>query len=352
MRCLFVLALLAVTFAPTAGSGVADRMDAYLKGLERSGRFSGAVLVARDGRVLLRQGYGLADAERGVPFTPDTPHRVASISKMVTAMVVLRLRDAGRLRLEDRICDHLEGCPERWGQVTVKHLLRHTSGIPDYEAALGLYSQAYLDFMTRPGATARIVREAKAKALEFQPGTRFRYCNTSYILLGLILERAGGQPFGDLIRVLALEPAGMTRSGMRSKPERPADLSVGYSSRNGNRVRIPDLALEPPAADAALVSTVDDLYRWSRVMDGGGFVPAPTVKEVFARGLGGYGYGWFVDRRFDRVRYVHTGELPGYRTAFVKYPQDRVTIVVFANDDAAPTEAISKELARMALGLR
>jgi CubicO group peptidase (beta-lactamase class C family) len=341
------LVLASMAFAQT--QGVAERMDAYLRQLERAGQFSGAVLVARNGQVLLRQGYGFADPERHLPFTPDTPHRVASISKMITAMAVLQLRDAGKLRLTDSICTHLNDCPKAWQPVTVKHLLRHTSGIADYEEALGLYSQAYLDFMTQPGATARIVREAKNKKLGFVPGSQFRYCNTSYILLGLIIERVSGRAFNDVIRGVVLEPAGMKHSGMIARPEQPANLSVGTSSKGAVRARIPDLMLEPPAADAALVSTLDDLYRWSQAMDGSALVSTQLAREVFSKGLGGYGFGWFVDRRFNRTRYVHTGELPGYRTVFIKFPRDRVTIVVFANDDQSPSETISKELSRLVL---
>jgi CubicO group peptidase (beta-lactamase class C family) len=129
----------------------------------------------------------------------------------------------------------------------------------------------------------------------------------------------------------------LTHSGFAA----PKNVSVGYTK---NWERIPALSLEPPAGDAALVSTLDDLFKWSLAMDD------PNRLEVFTPGLGGYGYGWFVDSRFKRKRYIHTGELPGYRTVFVKFPEDRVTIILFANQDQAPTELMTREITKMVFG--
>jgi CubicO group peptidase (beta-lactamase class C family) len=317
-------------------------IDAYLSRLEKYGQWSGAVLIAVGDRIVLRRGYGLADRESRTPFTPQTRHQVASVSKMFTAMATLKLRDAGKLRLEDSICVYLEHCPSAWQTITVQHLMRHTSGIPDYETPLGLYTPKYLAFMTRPDATKRILENARTQALEFTPGSRFQYSNTGYIVLSSIIERVSGLPFNTAIRALVLEPAGLQQSGMLEPDS--SGVSSGYT-RGWSRV--PRLALMPPAGDAALVSTLDDLYRWSRIMDGSAFVGARESAEVFTPSLGGYGYGWFVDSRFQRTRYIHTGELPGYRTVFVKYPKDRVTIIVFSNQDRAPMDVMTREISSM-----
>ena len=313
------------------------RMDTYFSKLERAGKFSGAVLVAKGNNVILRAGYGLANRESRVPFTPETPHHVASISKMMTAFAALKLRDQKRLKLEDHICVHIPDCPSQWREITIKHLIRHTSGIPDYEEKLGLYSDKYLEFMTQQGATERLIEQARTQALEFKPGSEFHYSNPAYIVLASIIELVTGEPFNDAVRKLVLEPAGLTHSGFAA----PENVSVGYTK---NWERIPTLSLEPPAGDAALVSTLDDLFKWSLAMDD------PKMLEVFAPGLAGYGYGWFVDSRMKRKRYVHTGELPGYRTVFVKFPKDRVTIIIFANQDQTPTELMTREITKLVFG--
>jgi CubicO group peptidase (beta-lactamase class C family) len=327
-----------------------DAVDTYLSRLTNMGQFSGAILIGRGDRVLLRRGYGLADREHRVPFTPETPHQVASISKMFTAFATLKLRDAGKLRLTDSICVHFAPCPVAWRAIRVQHLMRHTSGIPDYERRLVLYSPAYLAFMTRPDATKRILETAYSQALEFKPGTRFAYSNTGYIVLSRLIERASGMPFNQAMQQLVLEPAGLTNTSMlecSTAPHMlecstaPDGLSSGYTS---GWQRVPRLALTPPAGDAALVSTLDDLLRWNRIMD-----TDPHAGEVFTPGLGGYGFGWFVDARLGRKRFIHTGELPGARTVFVKFPRERLTIIVFSNQDRAPIDAMTGEISRLML---
>jgi CubicO group peptidase (beta-lactamase class C family) len=313
-------------------------IDAMLSSLTKAGRFSGAVLIARDGKILLRKGYGFANFEQRIPFASDTPHHVASISKMITAMTILKLRDQNSLKLEASICTYLESCPKIWQTISVQHLLRHTSGIPDYEEPLGLYSKAYLKFMTRTDATEKILTQARKDKLEFQPGARFKYSNTGYVVLSSIVEKVTGKPFNQAVQDLVLEPAGLKNTAMYT-PEMTG-ISSGYTKAWKS---IPKLALTPPAGDAALVSTLDDLYRWSVLMD------ARETREIFRPGLGGYGYGWFIDNRFGRKRYIHTGELPGYRTVFIKYPGEKLTIILFSNQNRSPMEIITRDITAILL---
>jgi CubicO group peptidase (beta-lactamase class C family) len=310
------------------------KIDTKLSSLTKASKFSGAILIARDGKILLRKGYGFANREKRIPFIPETLHHVASISKMFTAMTVLKLRDQNSLKLETSICQYLESCPKIWQSVTVQNLLRHTSGIPDYEKPLGLYSRAYLELMTRRDATQNILRNARTKTLEFQPGRRFKYSNTGYVLLSSIIERVAGMPFNQAVYDLLIKPAGLKNTAMYN-PEMTG-ISSGYTK---NWKPVPQLALTPPAGDAALVSTLDDLYHWSLLMG------AREMREIFVPSLGGYGYGWFIDNRFGRKRYIHTGELPGYRTVFIKYPSEKLTVILFSNQDRSPMEIISRDIA-------
>jgi D-alanyl-D-alanine carboxypeptidase len=335
MKVVLTCALILLSLSSLASPNNPNfEIDAMLSSLTRVKKFSGAVLVARAGKILLRKGYGFANLERRIPFTPETPHHVASISKMFTAMAVLKLRDQNSLELEASICAYLEQCPQIWDGITAQNLLRHTSGIPDYEEKLGLYSRAYLEFMTQGDATEKILLQARTQQLEFKPGTRFRYSNTGYVLLSSIVEKVSGKPFNQAVKDLVLEPAGLKNTAMFETGV--TGISSGYTK---NWKPIPKLALTPPAGDAALVSTLDDLYRWSVLMD------ARANLEVFKAGLGGYGYGWFVDTRFGRKRYIHTGELPGYRTVFIKYPSEKLTVILFSNQDQSPMEIISRAIA-------
>jgi CubicO group peptidase (beta-lactamase class C family) len=334
MKVIFICILILLGLSSLASSNNPSfEIDVMLSNLTKAGKFSGAVLIARDGKVLLRKGYGFANLEKRILFTPETRHHVASISKMFTAMTVLKLWSQNILKLKASICAYLEQCPKIWQSVTMQHLLHHTSGIPDYEQKLGLYSKEYLEFMTRNDATEKILLQARKNKLEFKPGTQFRYSNTGYVLLSSIVQAVSGKPFNQAVHDLVLEPAGLKNTRMFEAGM--TGISSGYTQ---NWKIIPKLALTPPAGDAALVSTLDDLYRWSELME------AREMWDVFQPGLGSYGYGWFIDNRFGRKRYIHTGELPGYRTVFIKYPSEKLTFILFSNQDQSPMEIIARDI--------
>jgi CubicO group peptidase (beta-lactamase class C family) len=362
--CLLVAFAASRSWAAPESSEIAATVDRYLVIRTEMGRFSGAVLIAKDDDVILRKGYGFADVDKRVPYTPETRHEAASVSKMFTAMAALRLRDEGKLRLDDSICKYLDHCPETWRPVTIQQLMRHTSGIPDYEAPLELGSAKYLEVMTKPGAAAGILERARTQPLDFPPGEKFNYSNTGYIALSNILERASGQSFATFVTKAILRPAGMTHSSVLGTNGSRRGLAPGYTFEDvgwakmlagypltaGHLKKVPVLPLTPPEGDAWLCTTLDDLYRWSRVMDGKAFIPAAEVAEAMTPGLEDYGYGWFVQHAFDRKRARHNGLLPGYQTDFIKFPDDRITIVLFTNLDRAPLARIARDVTAIVLG--
>jgi len=339
-------------------------IDKYLSIRTEMGGYSGAILVAKAGKIIIRKGYGYADVERRVPYTPNTKHEVASISKMFTAMAALKLRDSGRLRLEDSICTYLKECPDVWRPVTIQELMRHTSGIPDYQEPLVLGSDKYLEFMTKPDASTQIYENAKKQPLDFPSGSKFNYSNTGYIVLSRVIERASGEAFEKFVVDKILRPAKMLDSGVINSDRLPPGLASGYSFgdrgwtkivggvslTDGHLRKQPELSLRSPHGDAWLYSTVDDLYKWSVVMDGGKVVPVAEAKEVFTAGLDNYGYGWFVGSGFGRRRMRHNGALPGYISDFVKFPDDHITIVIFSNLDRARLSQITRDISSIVLG--
>lgn len=361
MRSATTLLLLLYSFAAYAATDreIAARADEYLTTRTEMGAFSGAVLIARDGKVILRKGYGYADVDARKPFTPETEFEVASISKMFTSMAALKLRDEGKLKLDESICKSIDPCPAAWQPITIQELMRHTSGIPDYEEALELGSPKYFDFMMKPDSSRRILDEAKNKPLDFAPGTKFNYSNTGYIALAFVIGKAAGEPFARFVRERILRPAGMSHSGVLGTGELPKNLAFGYTHgelgwdaylagvplTEEHLEKQPMLPLTPPAGDAWLYSTVDDLYRWSTLMDG-----SPLAKEIFTPGLDNYGYGWFIDTSLGHRRYRHTGSLPGYVSQLIKFPDDKITIVILSNLDRAPMLHTGRNLMMISLG--
>lgn len=364
----FPVAVLILAALPTpdlpSPDSVAARIDRYVTARTELGRFSGAILVARGDRVIFRKGYGYADVEARKPFTPETPQEIASISKMFTAMATLKLRDRGRLKLEDSLAQWVPDCPAEWRPIRIQQLMRHTSGIPDYEEALEIGSAKYMEFMQSPGATRRIIEEARTKSLDFEPGTKFHYSNTAYILLSQIVERAAKEPFATFVSRELLKPAGMKHAGVFDGGLAPPSVARGYTHGDlgwprvlagvpltaGHLTLVPHLPLTPPAGDAGIYATVDDLLRWSRAMDGGRLIPAAEVAEVFTPGLEGYGYGWFIQTAFDRIRYRHNGILPGHVSDLVKFPADSITIVTLSNLDRTRLDRVMRDVTAIVLG--
>ena len=364
LALVFLLPLSSSPSRSEAPASIPESLDRYLSARTELGRFSGAVLVAKGNQILFRKGYGFADVAHRTPYTPETRHAVASITKMFTSMAALKLRDTGKLKLDDSICARLAPCPDAWTPVTVQNLMRHTSGIPDYEDPLVLGSEKYLAVMAQEGTSRRLVDEARKKPLEFPPGTKWRYSNTGYLVLAQVVENASGRPFNDFVTETLLKPAGMNRAGMFDGKNVPEGLAAGYTHPElgwtkllagtpltaGHLAARPRLPFTPPAGDAGLYATVDDLLAWSRAMDGGALVPKAEADEVFAPGLEGYGYGWFIGEGFRRRRYRHNGGLPGYTADFVKFQDEGLTLVFLCNLDRARLSAIVRDVSAIVLG--
>jgi CubicO group peptidase (beta-lactamase class C family) len=368
LMLLLVCALPALATNPAAAAvspdSISARAERYLSTRTALGQFSGAVLIVQRGRVVFRRAYGYRDVERRLAYTPETPQEVASISKMFTAMAALKLRDAGKLRLDDSLAQWVPDCPPAWRGITIQQLMRHTSGIPDYEEALGIGSPRYLDTMLQRDASSRIFEDAKAKPLDFPPGTQFHYSNTGYIVLSRVVERAAGRPFAEFVTRELLRPAKMDRSGVFDGRRVPDGIAQGYTHEDlgwtkllggvaltdGHLKLVPHLPLSPPEGDAGVYSTVDDLYRWSQVMDGGSLVPTAEAAEVFTPGLEGYGYGWFIGQGFDRPRYRHNGIVPGHVSDFIKFPNDSITIVLMSNVERIRLDRIARDVTAIVLG--
>ena len=364
MRRLIVLLFLLPSFCVcTPAQNISENLNKYLEARTRLGRFSGAVLVARGNEVLFQKGYGFADVGQRKAYTTATPEAIASLSKMFTAMAVLKLRDGGKLALEDSICAHLLDCPDAWKPITIQEVLRHTSGIPDYEEPLDLGSDKYMAFMQQPDASAKILENAKKLPLDFLPGSKFHYSNTGYVALGYMVQQVSGRPFAEYATDTLLKPAKMTNTGIfgfgkaegLALPYTYGDIGwqkmlAGFSLTDGTLQRLPTLPLAPPEGDGGMYSTVNDLLKWSVVMDGGSVVSRTEAEEVFTPGLSGYGYGWIIDTADGKKRYRHTGILPGYVSEMVKFPEDKITIVVLCNVDRARLKNIVDDITSIVFG--
>lgn len=310
-----------------------------------AGRFSGAVLVARGDKVLFRQVYGMASHERGEPLSLDSRFRLASVSKQFTAAAILKLQDDGVLTIADPLCKWIQPCPEAWAPIRLHHLLSHTSGVPDLMArpAWGLQR-------VTPKTADALLEDSKGFRLQFTPGSKVRYNNAGYNLLGSVVERASGMPLEAYLDKAFFQPLGMADTGSDADAA-GHDVIMGYANFPGGLTAQPDANVSIVFGAGALYSTLDDLLVWQRALHQGGVLSAHSYAQMLADhapsdtpGERGYprrdwGYGQFVNSLGRQVRpqfldrqIYHTGSWSGFRNLVTYQPDADVTVIVLANN--------------------
>lgn len=308
-------------------------IDAYLQDLAQEGAFSGSVLIAQGDNVLLKAGYGMADIEKQVPNTPVTRFHLGSVTKQFTAMAVLILHAQGEIDLGEQVCDHVPACPSDWRKITIHQLLTHTSGLPD--------SWKFYADKNKPDVSygpEEIIGWFKDAPLDFEPGDRFSYSNTGYLLLGYLVEQVSGQSYKVFLDQQIFEPLEMMNTGFAQDD---TDLAIGYSS-NGLEAGFMNPSLAYSAG--GLISTVEDLYRWDRSFYTKELIPEELLDTIFTPFIStpalpyvppydqvGCGYGWFVGERLGHRVAGHGGTYNGFRALIERYPDDEISIIILSN---------------------
>lgn len=315
--------------SPKSQDGLPARVDAYMRAAVANDHFTGAVLVARDGRPLVNTAYGMASYELNVPNTPSTAFNIASVTKQFTAMAIMQLRDRGKLNVGDPICNHLSNCPTAWQLITIRQLLTHTSGIPnasdlpqwDEELSLKRYGRTdFVDlFRTLP--------------LEFAPGAKYSYSNSGYFLLGLIIERASGSSFEQFLKTNIFTPIGMAHSAYHDNRGIISGAATGYYSRGTSFITATYVDPTTSLGDGGIVTTTGDLLRWDQALYTERLVSRQSLDEMFTPYMNGYGYGWEVGTRFGKKTLSHSGSNAGFSSYILRFPDDRLTVIVLGNGD-------------------
>ena len=291
-----------------------------------------SVLIVRDGATVLARSYGLADVEAGIPATAQTDYRLASLTKQFTATAIVLLKEDGLLRYDDTIGSYLPQLPSSARNVTVRMLLTHTSGLWAYE-----------DFV--PDSQTTQVHDADVPALiahadstYFPPGSAYRYSNTGYALLALIVERVSSKSFAAFLHDRIFAPLGMSNTvayenGISTVPHR----AIGYTVDSGGVHRSDQSSTSAVLGDGGIYTSLEDLAKWDAALDANTLVRAADQREawtsaVTTRGARvGYGFGWFVENGGDGLRLRHHGETSGFTNAILKIPGRRLTIVILTN---------------------
>ena len=311
----------------TERGGATGAIDSLMRAYHGEGP-GASVLVIRDGEHVVRRAYGLANVEERTPVTPATNYRLASVTKQFTSAAILLLAEDGQLELDDPVRRWLPSLPKATERVTTRHLLTHTSGIIDYEDVI-------------PDGTTTQLRDADVlRLLEsqdstyFVPGSSYRYSNSGYALLALIVERASGRDFARFLRERIFVPLGMRNTvayeeGVSTVEHR----AFGYTRTNDGWTRTDQSLTSAVLGDGGIYSSIDDLARWDAALYVDrllrseslrlAFTPATQTDDPDVR----YGFGW----RITGETVWHSGETIGFRNVIVRYPQRRLTVVILTN---------------------
>ncbi len=323
---------------PTAAPDLAERIDARLQSLHQMGWFSGAVLVARDGEVILAKGYGQADDE-GTPLTEGTPFRAGQLAEEFTVAALLLLEEEGKLWVHDPVCQYLPDCPEDWQSHTIHELL--ASPIT-----------AELPLVLRQGTFAAD-QEQLGEALRQAPQSN----DEAYVIAVQVIEQVSGMSYGDFVEERLFDPIGMSDSGCGDGPAR---MAQGYAMPGSPVVE--DSEWLPASPAACVYSTVEDLWRWDQALDGGAILGPAARSRMFSLHTSpgsqwatywgcpylGYGYGWMVALEKGHHVVEAGGRIPGYLTQHVRYDEDGLTLIILSNQEnsLSPRDAIVSLLLR------
>lgn len=351
---LSLLLLLQVSAQKTAPAALDSKLDKLVNAVFKANGPGATVLVARNGSVIYRKAVGLADIERNVPMKPEMVFRIGSITKQFTAVAILQLMEEGKLSLQDELTKYIPDYPVKGKKITIEQLLTHISGIRSY-TDMGSFDDAMQAVDKTP---AQLMDVFKNEPFDFEPGTQWHYNNSGYFLLGMIIEKITGKPYGEFIETRLLQPLGMTASLYGSNTKLIPNRATGYDpAKNGVQVAT-YLSMTLPYAAGSLMSTVDDLFKWNRALKAGKLLKPETLEKAYTGYIlpnghdTHYGYGWFLGELGGQKVIHHSGGINGYLSDALYIPQSDLFVVALSNCTCNPPNDLVTHLAEAVLDIK
>jgi CubicO group peptidase (beta-lactamase class C family) len=329
-RALAPVVLAALLASPEPQADPVAAVDAFVRAEIARQRIPGvAVAVVKGRNVLVSRGFGLANIEHQVPVTDETIFQSGSVGKMFTSAAVMLLVEDGKIALSDPIGEFLPGEPAAWQGITVRHLLTHTSGIPDYANGIDL---------RKDYTEEELAQMAYGMKLGFTPGEKWQYSNTGYMLLGIIIRKASGTFYGDVLAERVFKPLGMTTTTIISEADIVPHRAAGYTLVKGELKNQSWVAPSlNTSADGSLYLSVRDLVAWDAGVRGGRILKPASWVAVFEPvrlndgQTHGYGFGWAVGVRGGQPVYQHGGCWQGFKTHYARFDRGDLSVIVLTN---------------------
>lgn len=330
----------------TVAQSLEDQVEAYLEPFVATNNFSGSVLIAQKGEVLLSRGYGYADVAREVPNTPHSVFHLASVSRQFTSAAILLLQQRGFLSVDDPLSKYLPDWP-RGDEITIHHLLTLSAGFPNINSISG-----YDALLRRPQTPATLAGRFQNLPLEFEPGSTTVHSNSNYVVLALLVETISGMSFGDFLRDDLFLPLGMSRTAHHVDADAPIpDEAIGYSLVGLSELEpAREIDWSGKAGHGSIYATTEDLYRFDRALVEGSLLNDASVAALFTEHFPRNGYGWFVGERFGSREVYLNGRSPGFGTYWGRSVNEDVTVIVLGNLYSSMPNTIGRDLLALALG--
>ncbi len=320
-------------------------MEQIVRSFADKKQFMGSVLVAKGDQVLFNKAYGMANLEWNIPNTPQTKFRLGSITKQFTAVAILMLEEQGKLSIDEPVSRHLPDAPAAWSKVTIRHLLAHTSGIPSFTGF-----PTYREFQVKQHTPEQLVALFRDKPLEFQPGEKWNYSNSGYVLLGYLVEKISGQSYAEFLKQNIFDKLDMNDSGYDSNTAVIPRRASGYAPSGMGLANAGYIHMSVPHGAGALYSTTEDLHRWERGLFGGKLLKPDTLTKLTTVVKDGYALGVAVSDKDGRRRVGHGGGIEGFNTHLIYYPAEEVTVAVLGNQNGPAPDRIADMLGKVAVG--
>lgn len=323
-----------------------NTIDNLFADYNKAGSPGASVAIVSHGKVVFRKAYGFADVGQTVPAKPETNYRLASVTKQFTATAVLMLVDRGKLSLDSRLTEVLPGAPQYTRNITVRHLLTHTSGLVDYE-----------DLIPDSQTVQVLDRDVlallnKIDSVYFPPGAKYKYSNSGYALLALVVEAVSRQSFATFLKQQIFDPLGMDRTVAFEKGVSTVEnRAYGYSKTETGFIQTDQSVTSAVLGDGGIYSSVEDLSRWdeelynNRLLSSGlrqqSFIPATLSDGTSTK----YGFGWNIEPYRNQFSVFHTGSTRGFRNAILRFPDRQITIIILTNRNEGEPIEIAKKIA-------
>lgn len=325
------------------GTAQADKVDDYVKAEMQRQHIPGlSIAVVKDGKVIKAEGYGVANAEHNIPAKPEAVYQIGSVSKQLIATGIMLLMQEGKISLDDKISQFLESTPDTWKEITVRHLLTHTSGI--VREAPG-----FDPLKIKPDAD--VIKTAYPLPLRFTPGEKWEYCNVGYFALAEIIRKISGKPWGDYLHERVFMPLEMNATRTTTVTEIIPQRANGYVWRNGKFSNAETfIALRP---SGAFLSTVLDLAKWDAALYTDKILKPETLRQVWSPvklnsgATHPYGFGWELSSVAGHKLVHHGGSLPGFRAQISRFMDDKLSVIVLTNGDNADPNLIALQIAAL-----